>query len=113
MSLLVYFGCFFIALGSSLVTPSVMAAVSMRSREHEQGVAMGVTQNLGSLGRIIGPPYGGLTYARINFYFPFLSAAAAALATLGIYTRPGPKPGGADELAITGMEKKKQITISN
>ena len=46
---------------------------------------MGVTQSLGSLGRIIGPPYGGLTYARINFYFPFLSAAAATLAALGIY----------------------------
>lgn len=82
---LVYIGCLFIALGSGLVTPSVMAAVSMRSREHEQGMAMGVTQSLGSLGRIIGPPYGGLTYARINFYFPFLSAAAAALAALGIY----------------------------
>ncbi len=44
---------------------------------------MGVTQSLGSLGRIVGPPYGGLTYARINFYFPFLSAAAATLAALG------------------------------
>jgi len=40
--------------------------------------------------------------------------AAAALAALGIYARPGAKPGRADELAITGMEKKKQITmISN
>ncbi|UCH62559.1 MAG: MFS transporter [Fidelibacterota bacterium] len=103
----VYFGCFFIALGSSLVTPSVMAAVSMRSREHEQGVAMGVTQSLGSLGRIIGPPYGGLTYARINFYFPFLSAAAAALAALGIYARSGSKPGGAFEPATGDREKKE------
>lgn len=90
---LVYFACLFISLGNGLVTPSVMAAVSLRSREHEQGMAMGVTQSLGSLGRIIGPPYGGFTYARINFYFPFLSAAAAALAALGIYaTRPRVNP---------------------
>ncbi|UCD37610.1 MAG: MFS transporter, partial [Fidelibacterota bacterium] len=82
---LIYGGAFFIALGNSLVTPSVMAVISVRSKEHEQGVAMGVTQSLGSLGRIIGPPYGGFTYARINFFFPFLSAAAAALVALGIY----------------------------
>ncbi|UCD38767.1 MAG: MFS transporter, partial [Fidelibacterota bacterium] len=86
---LVYIGAFFIALGNSLVMPSVMAVVSRRSRDHEQGVAMGVTQSLGSLGRIIGPPYGGFTYAQINLYFPFLSAAAMALTALGIHaSRP-------------------------
>jgi len=37
--------------------------------------------------------------------------AAVALEALGIYARSGPKPGGAYELAITGMEKKKQITM--
>lgn len=86
---LVYLGCFFTAVGNSLVNPSVMAVVSMRSQEQEQGVALGVTQSLSALGRIIGPPFGGLIYARISFYSPFLTAAAATLIALGIYaTRP-------------------------
>ncbi|UCH09429.1 MAG: MFS transporter [Fidelibacterota bacterium] len=86
---LIYVGTFFIAFGNSLIIPSVMAVISVRSRDHEQGLAMGVTQSLGSLARIIGPPYGGFTYAQINLFFPFLSAGAAALGALGIYvTRP-------------------------
>ncbi len=86
-----YLGAFFVALGNSLVTPSVMAVISMRSGEGEQGVAMGVTQSMGSLGRILGPPFGGLTYARINFMFPFLAASGGALVALALYiTRPRP-----------------------
>ena len=34
--------------------------------------------------------------------------AVVALAALGIYARPGQKPGRADELAITGMERKSK-----
>jgi multidrug resistance protein len=82
---LIYAGTFLIAFGNSLIMPSVMAVISVRSKEHEQGIAMGVTQSLGSLARIIGPTYGGFTYAQINMYFPFLSAGAAALGALGIY----------------------------
>ena len=82
---LVYVGTFLIAFGNSLIIPSVMAVISIRSQEHEQGIAMGVTQSLGSLARIIGPPYGGFTYAQVNMYFPFVSAGAAALGALGIY----------------------------
>ncbi|UCH10200.1 MAG: MFS transporter [Fidelibacterota bacterium] len=90
---LLYVGTFLIGFGNSLIIPSVMAAISVRSKEHEQGIAMGVTQSLGSLARIIGPPYGGFTYAQINLYFPFISAGAAALGALGIYaSRPRSSP---------------------
>jgi DHA1 family tetracycline resistance protein-like MFS transporter len=82
---LIYVGAFLIAFGNSLIIPSVMAVISVHSLDHEQGVAMGVTQSLGSLARIIGPLYGGFTYAQINLYFPFISAGAAALGALGIY----------------------------
>ena len=86
-----YLGAFFVALGNSLVTPAVLAVISMRTGEGEQGVAMGVTQSIGSLGRILGPPFGGLTYARINFMFPFLAAAGGALVALALYaSRPRP-----------------------
>ncbi|MCH7528759.1 MAG: MFS transporter [Candidatus Marinimicrobia bacterium] len=90
-----YLGAFFVALGNSLVTPAVLAVISMRSGEGEQGVAMGVTQSIGSLGRILGPPFGGLTYARINFMFPFLAAAGGALVALALYaSRPRPAGSG-------------------
>ncbi|MCH7522081.1 MAG: MFS transporter, partial [Candidatus Marinimicrobia bacterium] len=90
-----YLGAFFVALGNSLVTPAVLAVISMRTGEGEQGVAMGVTQSIGSLGRILGPPFGGLTYARINFMFPFLAAAGGALVALALYASR-PRPAGND-----------------
>ncbi|MCK4577407.1 MAG: MFS transporter [Candidatus Marinimicrobia bacterium] len=84
---LLYAGAFFVAVGNSLVTPAVTAVISMRSDEREQGVAMGVTQSTGSLGRILGPPFGGVTYARIGYRFPFLAAAAMALLSLLLYRK--------------------------
>ncbi len=92
-----YLGAFFVAVGNSLVTPAVTAVISMRTGEGEQGIAMGVTQSMGSLGRILGPPFGGLTYARINFMFPFLAASGGALVALALYaTRPRPACTGVD-----------------
>ena len=82
---LVFIGSFFISAGNSLVTPVVSAVISQRSSDSEQGVAMGVTQSLGSLGRIIGPPYGGMSYALLGYRFPFLSGAVVAIVALLIY----------------------------
>ena len=90
---LMFVGSFFISTGNSLVMPVVSAVISRRSAEDEQGVAMGVTQSLSALGRIIGPPYGGLSYALLGFRFPFVSAALLALVSLGLFMarkKPGP-----------------------
>ena len=82
---LMFVGAFFVSVGNSLVTPTIFAVISQRSSESEQGVAMGVTQSLGALGRVIGPPYGGLSYALLGYRFPFLSAAAIAVLSLVVY----------------------------
>ncbi len=82
---LMFLGSFFISAGNSLVMPVVSAVISQRSADDEQGVAMGVTQSLSALGRIIGPPYGGLSYALLGFRFPFVSAALLALVSLGLF----------------------------
>ena len=90
---LMFLGSFFISAGNSLVMPVVSAVISQRSADDEQGVAMGVTQSLSALGRIIGPPYGGLSYALLGFRFPFVSAALLALVSLGLFMarqKPGP-----------------------
>lgn len=83
----IYFSALFISLGNSLVTPAVTAVISMRSHDREQGVAMGVTQSLASMGRIIGPPFGGITYAQINYRFPFLAGAIMALLGLWVFSK--------------------------
>ena len=65
----------FVAGGNSLLAPTATAIISQKGIESEQGVILGVTQGLGSLGRIFGPPYGGLTYHGIHMMFPFVSSA--------------------------------------
>ena len=64
-----------IAGGNSLLSPTATAIISQRSSEKEQGVILGISQSLGSLGRIFGPPYGALTYSMIHYLFPFISSA--------------------------------------
>ena len=64
-----------VAGGNSLLSPTATAIISQRSSENEQGIVLGITQSLGSLGRIFGPPYGGLTYFGIHYLFPFISSA--------------------------------------
>ena len=68
-----------------MVARTIFAVISQRSSESEQGVAMGVTQSLGALGRVIGPPYGGLSYALLGYRFPFISAAVIAVLSLAVY----------------------------
>ena len=65
----------FVAGGNSLLAPTATAIISQKANESEQGVILGITQSLGSLGRIFGPPYGGLTYYGIHMMFPFISSA--------------------------------------
>ncbi|MEQ1877673.1 MAG: MFS transporter, partial [Bdellovibrionia bacterium] len=52
------------SVGVGLRNPSLMGSISVKAGEHEQGSVLGVNQSLASLGRILGPPLGGIIYAR-------------------------------------------------
>lgn len=71
-----------LAVGNGLSNPSVMGSISLLAEQSEQGQAMGVTQSMSSLGRIIGPAFGGFLYGRFSINSPFI--ASGILAFLGL-----------------------------
>jgi len=53
----------FLAIGNGFTNPSALGSISILIPSTEQGAAMGVTQSMASLGRILGPALGGAIYA--------------------------------------------------
>ncbi|HEY3273291.1 MAG TPA: MFS transporter [Methanocella sp.] len=72
-----------LSVGTGLATPCINGLVSGKTAEERQGAVMGVLGSYSSLGRIAGPPAGGLAYD-INIYLPYLLSgilsAAGAIA---------------------------------
>jgi len=79
---LMLFACM-LSLGTGLVIPCLNSLVSKRTDEEHQGVAMGVLGSYHSLGRIVGPPAGGLLYD-VNMNLPYIMMGFVAL--LGAFT---------------------------
>lgn len=85
-----------LAVGNGLANPSLTSLISRRAAESAQGETLGVAQALASLGRVLGPLWGGFAYAafsaRISYALAgvlMLVTAATALATLPL-GRPSP-----------------------
>ena len=76
---------FFVSSGNSLIAPTATSLISQKATKSEQGLILGITQSLGSLGRIFGPPFGGLTYYTIHMMFPFISAAIVLIGSIIFY----------------------------
>jgi len=49
-----------LAIGNSFVTPLLSAVVSQSTDERSQGVVLGISQSIASLGRMLGPALGGV-----------------------------------------------------
>lgn len=69
LTILAAVSCFILL--NSFLKPSALAFVS-KNTVGNQGKAMGITESYMSLGRIIGPLWGGMFFD-INLYYPFLS----------------------------------------
>jgi multidrug resistance protein len=67
-----------LALGNGLMRPPNLGIISLMTPAEEQGVTMGVTNSLASLGRIIGPVIGGFLYENAGRTSPFLFAGILA-----------------------------------
>jgi DHA1 family tetracycline resistance protein-like MFS transporter len=65
----------FLAVGAGINNPSVSGLLSRISDVDEQGEIMGIAQSLSSLGRILGPAWGGFTFGALGAHWPFLSGA--------------------------------------
>jgi len=72
-----------LAIGNGLMRPSLLAIVSLLSKEQEQGIVMGASQSAASLGRILGPVLGGWLYANVSMESPFF--AAGCFTVLGFF----------------------------
>lgn len=77
-----FFGCLLTGLGQSLVRPTTTALLSKRN-EMGQGITMGLQHSMDSLGRIIGPIWGGWIFS-IAVAAPFITSAIITLLLLGI-----------------------------
>jgi len=66
---------FILALG--LIGPALNSHISAHAGEN-QGTVMGMSSAMNSLGRVIGPLWGGYIY-EINYNYPFFSGAATLM----------------------------------
>ncbi len=73
-----------LALGNGLMRPPNLGLISLLTPPAEQGLALGVTNSLASLGRIIGPVAGGWLYQRGGQGAPFVLAGALAAVALAL-----------------------------
>ncbi len=71
-----------LALGIGFTNPSILGSVSLLVNAKEQGAALGTTQGMASLGRIIGPMMGGALYGAVSIRSPFLMAGLMTLIAL-------------------------------
>lgn len=67
-----------LSVGNGLSNPSVMGSISLLTSPQEQGATMGTTQSMSSLGRILGPPLGGLLYGHLAITAPFWASGLLA-----------------------------------
>jgi DHA1 family tetracycline resistance protein-like MFS transporter len=64
-----------LALGMGLTQPSLNSLISRRAGRDEQGGVLGVTQSVGSLARVLGPPVAGYLFADLGHPIPFVGGA--------------------------------------
>ena len=65
-----------LAMGMGFNNPSLSSMVSKLSDEDDQGGTLGLASSLASLGRVVGPAWGGYLYDAFGMTTPYLSAAA-------------------------------------
>ena len=87
-----------LAVGMGFNNPSLMSMLSKLSDPDDQGGMMGLASSFSSLGRVVGPAWGGYLYDAYGTTMPYMSAAglmfiAFLLAFIGLRNvRPGDTP---------------------
>lgn len=71
-----------LAFGYSFTNPSALGAISLLTDSNEQGAALGTTQSMASLGRILGPALGGALFGALTPESPFIMSGLMTLLAL-------------------------------
>ena len=77
-----FIGMCIIAMGFSTITPAMSGLTSLSAPANAQGVALGLVQSSGSLGRVIGPALAGVLYDFSGPSSPFWVAGVTLLICL-------------------------------
>ena len=90
---------FILATGMGFNNPSLSSMVSKLSSADDQGGILGLVSSIASLGRVVGPAWGGYFYDAYGMTTPYLTASAIMLMTcvvsfIGLRSLVG-QPGGA------------------
>ncbi len=82
-TLIVLLICFIITiLGLAVLSPVILSLISQYSSSAEQGKVLGINHSMASLGRVLGPLWGGFAYSQFGFRSPFLTASIFTAVTL-------------------------------
>ena len=68
-----------LCMGTSFCHPTLTAMISQRAVVEYQGTVMGTANSVGSMGRIIAPPVGGLLFMQVGPNWPMLLAGLLML----------------------------------
>ncbi|MCX8056364.1 MAG: MFS transporter [Ignavibacteria bacterium] len=79
---LMWFFVIIISIGLALINPTILSLISKLTSPDEQGQVLGVNQSMGSLGRVLGPIWGGFAFHNFGFEFPFWTASVFTLLAL-------------------------------
>lgn len=70
------------SLGSGVLQPVTLSMISKYASEKKHGAILGLNHSVGSLGRVLGPLWGGFAFKYLGYQFPFLTAALFSFLTL-------------------------------
>ncbi len=80
--LMMWFFVILISIGLALINPTILSLISKLTSPFEQGEVLGVNQSMGSLGRVIGPLWGGVAFNTFGYGYPFWTAGIFTLIAL-------------------------------
>lgn len=75
-SAMIYFGLFFLSMGSAMAIPCLTGLVSLYTPSQVQGRSIGIFRSLGALARVIGPIVASLVYWQLGSSGPYIYGAA-------------------------------------
>jgi MFS family permease len=75
-------GLVLFGVGVAVTNPSIASIASRLARDEQQGAILGFAQSAGTLGRTIGPTWGGFLFRTFGSTAPFMSGAMAAVFSL-------------------------------
>jgi DHA1 family tetracycline resistance protein-like MFS transporter len=65
--------------GFSVIMPALGSLISLRSPADEQGTIMGVSRSATTLGRVVGPAFGGLLFSTLGKDWPYFFGSAVMI----------------------------------